>query len=214
MNDIELREEIIRTGVLLLEKGLVKGTGGNISARTERGFLITPSGMDYRALCAGDIVELDLSCRVICGARTPSVEKGMHAAILAARPDVRAIVHVHSTFAAAFACARRPLEVSNDNQAVIFGGAVPVADYAPIGTAALAANAVSALGCGAGVLLANHGALCVGGPVSEALFRCEMLEEFAKVSLFAALAGGAVPLGADAARSEAEDLRTRYGQKV
>ena len=210
-----LREEIVKTGRLLVQKGLVKGTGGNISARTARGFLITPSGMDYDLITADDIVEMDFCGQVLSGKRTPSIENRMHLAVLAARREVNAVVHVHSTFATAFACARRELAVSNDNQSAVFGGPVPVAAYAPIGTQTLAANVVKALGNkGTGVLLANHGSLCVGGSVAEALLRCEMLEEFAKVTLLSEVIGGAVPLTEEQTRSEADDLKTRYGQKV
>lgn len=48
--DIVLREKILATGRSILEKRLVQGTGGNISARTERGFLITPSGIDRKSV--------------------------------------------------------------------------------------------------------------------------------------------------------------------
>lgn len=209
-----IRAEILETGRLLLARGLVKGTGGNISVRTAKGFLITPSGMDYNLMTAEDLVEMDFAGRVLDGCRKPSIENRMHLAILVARRDINSVVHVHSTFAAAFACARRPLPVSNDNQSAVFGGTVPVAAYAPIGTGELAANAVKALGDGCGVLLANHGSLCVGSCASEALFRCEMLEEFAKVSLLAEIAGGAVVLSGEQTRSEAEDLKKRYGQKA
>jgi len=216
MNDqAALREEMVKTGRLLVRKGLVKGTGGNISVRTARGFLVTPSGMDYDLLTADDIVEMDLCGRVLSGERTPSIENRMHLAVLAVRNDVNAVVHVHSTFATAFACARRELDVANDNQSAVFGGPVAVAAYAPIGTQELADNVVKALGNeGLGVLLSNHGSLCVGGSVAEALFRCEMLEEFAKVALLSQVIGGAVSLTDEQARSEAEDLKTRYGQKT
>jgi L-fuculose-phosphate aldolase len=40
-NEADIRKEIIKTGILILEKGLVQGTGGNISRRTEKGILIT-----------------------------------------------------------------------------------------------------------------------------------------------------------------------------
>ena len=212
--ETKIKEAILKTGRLLLVKGLVRGTGGNISVRSGDGFIITPSGMAYDSMEAEDLVKLDFHGQVISGSRKPSIENRMHLAILAARGDINFVVHVHSTFATAFACARRSLAVSNDNQSAVFGGTVAVAEYAPIGTEELAANAVAALGNGTGVLLANHGSLCVGVSAEEALFRCEMLEEFAKVALLAEIAGGAVPLTDEQARSEAEDLQRRYGQKA
>lgn len=210
--DIEIRGKIIETAQALVRKGLVIGTGGNISVRTRRGFLITPSGMDYFALLPDDIVELDLDCRVLSGARKPSIEKGLHAAILSARPDVCAVVHMHAEHCTAVACCRRPLPPVTDNQAAYFGGEIPVADYAPIGSAQLARSAAKALGSGNAALLANHGAVCTGTSLEEALLRCEMLESFAKIFILARMAGNCVALGEQEAAGEFADLKDRYGQ--
>jgi len=211
--DIVLREKIIAVGVLMCEKKLVQGTGGNISARTESGFLITPSGMDYADLSPEDLVEMDLRGKVLSGVRKPSIESRLHLAVFEARADVNAVIHAHSICATAVAAARRTLKPITDNQVAVFGGAVPVAEYAPIGSDALAKNAVLALKKGAGVLLANHGSLCVGHALDEALLRCEMLETFADIFILAQIAGGGVALTDEEIRSEAEDLKRRYGQR-
>ena len=205
--------EIIRTGILLLKKKLVQGTGGNISARIQDGFLITPSGMDYTALGAEDIVEMDFNDNVVHGYRKPSIEKDMHRIILAARPDINAVIHTHSIYATSVAAARRTLDPVTDNQVAVFGGEIRVAEYAPIGSNELARNASDALGNGGGVLLANHGALCVGKTMEEAIFRCEMLETFAEIFILSQIAGGGVTLSKEAVRLEAEDLHDRYGQR-
>ena len=211
-NDIEIRKEIIKTGILLSEKGLVQGTGGNISCRTDKGFLITPSGMDYRELVPEDIVLMGPEGKVLEGTRKPSIEKDMHMKIFLSRKDVNAVIHTHSVYATAIAAARLPLYPVTDNQVALFCGTVPVADYAPIGTLQLAENAARTLADGSGVLLSNHGALCVGNDLSEALIRCEMLEIFSKIYILAKAAGGGVVLSDEQVRCEAEDLRKRYGQ--
>lgn len=213
IGDLELRKKIIETGKRMAASGLVTGTGGNISARTERGFLITPSGMDYFKIVPEDIVEMDFSGNVICGTRRPSVEKLMHLKILRGRKGVGSVIHVHSVYACAFAAARRPLPVLLDTQAVMFGGEIPVADHAPIGTEALADSVVRALGDRKGVLIANHGSLCAGADADEALVLCESLEYFAKVAVLAASIGGGVPLSDEEALSQAEDMGRRYGQR-
>jgi L-fuculose-phosphate aldolase len=212
INETGIRKEIIKTGILLLEKGLVQGTGGNISCRTEKGFLITPSGMDYTALVPEDIVMIDLNGNVLVGTRKPSIEKEMHMKILSARKDVNAVIHTHSVYATAVACLRQPLYPITDNQVAVFGGTVPIAEYASIGTAKLADNARSALADGNGIILSNHGALCVGKTLKEALMRCEMLEVFARIYILAKSAGGGVILCDDQVKCEAEDLKERYGQ--
>ena len=213
INETEIRKEIIKTGILLLEKGLVQGTGGNISCRTEKGFLITPSGMDYHGLIPDDLVMIDLKCNVLAGTRKPSIEKEMHMKILSSRNDVNAVIHTHSVYATAVACLRQPLYPITDNQVAVFGGTVPIAEYASIGTAKLADNARSALADGNGVILSNHGVLCVGKTLKEALMRCEMLEVFARIYILAKTAGGGVILCDDQVKCEAEDLEKRYGQQ-
>ena len=55
MTDLEIRADIINTACVMLQKGLVQGTGGNFSVRCAQGFIITPSGMDYTKLVHGDL---------------------------------------------------------------------------------------------------------------------------------------------------------------
>ncbi len=211
-NEADIRKEIIKTGILILEKGLVQGTGGNISRRTEKGILITPSGMDYRTLTCEDIVLLAPDGKVLEGTRVPSIERSLHLRIYRSRADINAVIHTHSVYATAIAAARQPLCPITDSQVAVFGGTVPVADYAPIGTEELAENTSRALADGAGVLLSNHGALCVGRELSEALMRCEMLEVFSKIYILAKTVGGGAALTDEQVRCETEDLRKRYGQ--
>ena len=212
VNEADIRKEMIKTGILILERGLVQGTGGNISRRTEKGILITPSGMDYRTLTCEDIVLLAPDGKVLEGTRVPSIERSLHLRIYRSRADINAVIHTHSVYATAIAAARQPLCPITDNQVAVFGGTVPVADYAPIGTEELAENTSRALADGAGVLLSNHGALCVGRELSEALMRCEMLEVFSKIYILAKTVGGGAALTDEQVRCETEDLRKRYGQ--
>ena len=211
-NEADIRKEIIKTGILILEKGLVQGTGGNISRRNEKRRLITPSGMGYRTLTCEDIVLLAPDGKVLEGTRVPSIERSLHLRIYRSRADINAVIHTHSVYATAIAAARQPLCPITDNQVAVFGGTVPVADYAPIGTEELAENTSRALADGAGVLLSNHGALCVGRELSEALMRCEMLEVFSKIYILAKTVGGGAALTDEQVRCETEDLRKRYGQ--
>ena len=226
MDENAAKREIIETARAMLAKGLVQGTGGNFSVRCARGMIITPSGMDYGALTPDDLPVLSLGGEMVEGFRKPSVERELHAEIYRRRPDVNAVIHTHSVYATAAAALRAPMPVLTDNQAVLFGGAVPCAEYAPIGTEKLAPcaeyapigteklarSAAQALGPGCGVLLANHGALCACASLAEAALKCEMLEIFAKIYFLTALRGGGVPLTAEEIKNESEDMSRRYGQ--
>ncbi|MCR5335608.1 MAG: class II aldolase/adducin family protein [Synergistes sp.] len=213
MDETELRKEIIKTALDMHRSGLVQGTGGNFSVRCAGGFIITPSGMDYALLAPEDLPKLSPDCELIEGTRTPSIESALHAAVYRMRPDVNAVAHTHSLYATAASALRRPLPCLTDNQAVMFGGDIPTARHAPIGTPALAENVSAALAGGAAVLMANHGALCVGKDLRQAADRCCMLELFAKIFFTAASAGGGTALSSEEAAEEAADIAARYGQK-
>jgi len=174
----QLKEEIIATGLTLLDKNLVAGSWGNVSSRTACGRLIaiTPSGRNYRGLQADDIVIVDYDEHVVEGTLKPSSELPLHSAIYQARSDVKAIVHTHSIFASACAVARRTIPPIIEDLVQLAGGEIEVAVYALPGTKDLATNAVRALGNKNAVLLANHGVIGCGQSLDEALTACELVE--------------------------------------
>ena len=209
-----LKKEIIKYGSLLVEKGLVTGTGGNISVRVSKDLMmITPSGMAYSQLVPDDLVMLDLEGNVVEGNKRPSVEVNMHRAILKARPDINVVIHTHSVYATAIAVTRQDLPPVVDTMAIVFGGGVKTAAYARIGTQELATNVVEALGNKPAVLLANHGAVGVGKSLSGAFDVCELLEASAKTYIYANMIGKSIVLTEDLVKEEQEDMAVRYGQK-
>ncbi len=187
------RDKVVRTGLAMLERGLVAGTWGNVSVRVPGAaqVAVTPSGRDYRGLGPEDVVIVDMAGNKVAGTLTPSSELPLHLAIYAARPDIGAVVHTHSIFASACAAARRALPPVIEDLVQVAGGTIEVAGYALPGTAELAANAVAALGDRQAVLLANHGAVGCGRTADEALLACELVEKGAQIYLYANLMGGA-----------------------
>ncbi len=214
MKDRALQEEVIHISRLMLSRGLTIGTSGNVSARCEDGasFLITPSGMDYEAVIPDDIVKVSVATGERTGRRVPSIETGLHRGIYLARPDVGAIVHVHSPLAAGLAVARKPLPVIADMCALAFGGQVEVAEYGTSGSTELADNVVRALGSRNAVLMANHGSLGVGSNLDQALFICDLLEKMCLAYYCATLAGGAVPITNEAISILRSGVGRTYGQ--
>ena len=160
-----MRSEVVRCGLLMVERGLVAGTQGNVSARSTSGFVVTPSGVPYDSVTDEDLIEMALHGEVLDGRLEPSSEWRVHAAIYRARPDVNAIVHTHSSAATAWTERNRPLDHAL------------VAAFAPTGTDDLAGNAVEALKDHDAVLLAHHGVVGVGTTLGEAFAVCERLEE-------------------------------------
>ena len=170
-DDDGLRGEIASAAARLLALGLTQGTSGNLSARVEGGMLITASAVPYDAFGPSDVVRLDLAGDPVAPppGRRPSTEWRMHAAILAARGDVNAIVHTHSPWATALSCLRRDIPAFHYMVAIAGGSTIRCAEYATFGTAALADAVVEALGDRRACLLANHGLVACGETVTDAM---------------------------------------------
>jgi L-fuculose-phosphate aldolase len=195
-----VRAEVVRIARLLRSRGLAIGTSGNVGARLADGRIaITPSTMDYDEMTPEDVVIVEADGSPSEGRHRPSSELPIHLAVFAARPDVRAIVHSHSQFAATWAAARRPVPAAHYVLALLVAAGrdtLGVAEYATFGTEELARNAVAALGADHACLLANHGAIAVARTLSSALGRAERVEELAMIAWRAEQLGGAVLLDA------------------
>ncbi|MBL9201774.1 MAG: class II aldolase/adducin family protein [Opitutaceae bacterium] len=188
---LAFRREIIATCRQLGALGLNQGTSGNVSVRVADGFLLTPTSLDYEAMKPADIVHVraDGTC---VGARRPSSELPFHRAIMDARPDVRAIIHTHSTHATAVSCLRRGIPALHYLVALFGGADIRCARYATFGTDALSRNLVRALAGRRAALLANHGLVVVGDNLAHALSLTVEAEQLARLCL-ATLATGVKP---------------------
>lgn len=163
------RKDLIATAQRMSTLGLTPGMSGNVSVRTKHGFLVTPSGLPYDELRPADLVELALDGTILSGDRTPSSEWQLHRDLLAARPDIHAIVHTHSLFCTSIACLRESIPAVHYMVVLAHSDSIPCADYATFGSSELAANAVRALGPGHACLLANHGMVALGASLAAAL---------------------------------------------
>ena len=166
---LALRDRLVATARRMSELGLTPGLSGNASVRTAAGFLVTPSAMPYGDMRPEDLVELRADGTRRPDQRTPSSEWQLHRDILAARPDVEAIVHTHSLYCTSIACLRRPLPAIHYMIALAGTDEIPCADYATYGSAELAHNVLAALGRGDACLMANHGMVALGRSLDAAL---------------------------------------------
>lgn len=182
-----IRLEIIKAGRRLHDKGLITASQGNISVRTRRGLLVTASGVSKGALTPALVLDTDFLGNA--SGSSVSSEIPMHVAIYRCRPDVRAIVHAHPPAATAFAVAGLVLDAAVLAESVLLLGRVPLVPYAAPSTPALAEMVGEALLDAQAALLANHGAVCVGETLEQALNRMETLEHLARVTLLARALG-------------------------
>jgi len=95
---------------------------------------------------------------------------------------------------------RRRLPVVIDEMMLTFGGAAEVADYAFTGTRDLGTNVVAALGDRNAAILANHGNVCVGRDLEQALHVAIVMESVARVYVQALAIGEPVTLSEAAVR--------------
>jgi L-fuculose-phosphate aldolase len=178
-----IAEEVVAAYRALAHDGLITGTAGNVSARTEQGMLITPSAVPPSAVEPNDLCELDLTTGLV-SAGTPSSEWLLHLGVYRAS-DARAVVHTHSLAATAVSL------LADELPAVHYyinrlGGPVPVVPYATYGSPELADAVGSAL-CGRhAVIMANHGAVTTGADLAAAVARARLLEWIAELYLKAA----------------------------
>lgn len=168
MSEQTLREEIVAVAQAIDQAGFCPSKSGNVSARFNDGFLITPSGLPYARTKPEDLIYLALDGTVLSGSRKPSSEWPFHVAIYKARPDAQAIVHTHSPRATSLSCARRGIPAFHYMIALCGGADVRCADYATFGSPELAENAVRALEGRKAVLLANHGVIALGASLAGA----------------------------------------------
>ena len=208
------RESIVAMGKELIERKLVAGSWGNISVKIADGvYAVTPSGRGYANQKPEDIIIIDDACNTLDGELTPSSESKLHTAIYNACPEAKAIIHTHSIYASALAAMRKPVPAIIEEIVQIIGGRVNCAEYALPGTQELADNAVAALNGRKAVLLANHGAVCWGKSLEDALIVCENLEKAAQIAIICQSCGGAVELSTEDAEIMHDFYEKHYSKR-
>lgn len=205
------RGALVVYGRRLLQSGLTRGTGGNLSIfdRASGTIAMTPSGVDYLETVSEDIVLMDLAGRIVeCReGRRPTSEWELHLAIYRRRPDLSAIVHTHSVYATAIACTGQTIRPVH-YLAAIGGTAIRCAPYATYGTPELANTCAQTLGEDYAILMANHGVICAAGNLPEAFSRAEHIEFVAQLQCISDSLGGARVLDEAAMSSVREKFGT------
>jgi L-ribulose-5-phosphate 4-epimerase len=178
----ELREQVWRLHLELPRNGLVRWTGGNVSARDpETGYVvIKPSGVHYESLRPEHLVTVSLDGQRIEGDLKASSDTASHLYIYRHRPDVCGVVHTHSPYATAFAALGRPIPVYLTAIADEFGGPIPCGGFALIGGEEIGQVVVESIGDSPAVLLKNHGVFTVGPTAEAAVKTAVMVEDVAR----------------------------------
>ena len=209
-----IRQSVVEAGLVLARSSMTIGTYGNISQRVDADHIaITPSGRDYEQLTPADIVVTDMegtiaensgapvnqyfghklvaadsvNCKEDRSSVTvplrPSSELPLHLEIYKSFPEAQAIVHTHSVYASALAAAHKDLPV----QAMEGGRSA--------------------------ALLANHGAVCWGRTMKEALATAQILEKAAQIYCIAHSFGTPFPLNEKTAEALHDFYLNHYSKR-
>jgi L-fuculose-phosphate aldolase len=208
----DLRKKVIKTCLAMNEMGINQGTSGNVSVRTDEGFLITASGIPYDKMKPEHIVEMDLDGGYR-GEYLPSTEWRMHYDIFKARPEATAVVHVHSTHATALACLRKDIPAFHYMIGVTGGASLRCSGYAEFGTQALSDTMLKAMVERKACLLANHGQICFGPSLEKVLWLAGEIEALCH-QYWAALQAGAPTILTDAEMKTVLARFKTYGKQA
>lgn len=205
-----LREEYSRKlafyARLLHRRNYVSGCDGNLSVRLGQDcVLITPTGFSKGFLRAQDMVMVNLSGKKLAGLHRPTTELEMHFTIYKLRPDVTAVVHAHPCVATGFASAGMALSDPVCSELLLTLRQVPLAPYAPPGSAALSHALKPFIPGHDAILMQNHGVVAYSTSLKQAYLNMEMVEHCASIMLVTSLLGHRTLLEED----EARRLRTQ-----
>ena len=133
MTEDETRHLLVDLAASLFARGFSVGSAGNISARLDDGYLITPTNSSLGRLDPARLSRLDAEFQHVAGDK-PSKEVFMHRAFYRARPDAGAVVHLHSTMATAVAClpdvdAANPIPPLTPYFVMRVGRSMPIVEY-------------------------------------------------------------------------------------
>ncbi len=178
--DIQAAKElVIKAGKEVVASGLIARTWGNISCRiSDTQFVITPSGRAYEDLTPDEIVLVNMEDLSYDGDVKPSSEKGIHAEAYKLRPEVNFVIHTHQMQASVISALGFDINAVSEKSAEVIGDNVPLASYGLPGTGKLRKGVVEAIkrSDSKAVIMAHHGALCMGESYEDAFAVASELE--------------------------------------
>lgn len=191
-----LKQQVCDWNRALPRYNLVVWTSGNVSARDPQTGLIVikPSGIEFDDLRPEHQVVVDVDGNVVEGSLKPSSDTLSHCYIYRQRPDVMGITHTHSNYATAFAAVGKSIPCVLTAMGDEFGGPVPCAGFALIGSEAIGRQVVEHIGTSPAVLLQRHGVFTVGKSGKDALKAAVMVEDIAKTVWLAMQLGSPEPI--------------------
>ncbi len=184
---MNVMRKVVEVSGYIYRTGLVSGIGGNVSAKQGDEVIITPTMVPLGDVSLRNLVIVDVDGSVLRG-KGPSSELELHLEIYRRRPDIGGIVHTHSPCARAFSMAGvRIMKMEGFRD--LGTGHIPMVPYHPPGSTELAEACAEGMLKEKAVVLENHGIVCGGSDLDEALLLAEFVEESARTQFIASMLG-------------------------
>ena len=180
---------------LLYDLGLVSWTSGNVSVSDGKNLYIKPSGVLFEDVHSNNVASVNIETGKHFRGLKPSTDTESHRVIYKNKPEIKAIIHTHSTFATAFAACGKNIPVYLTAMADEFGE--EVCKYAdPTGI----------------VLLRNHGVFTIGTSAKSAMKKAVMVEDIAKTTYYALKLRNPIELTEEQTKNCYDRYQNTYGQ--
>ena len=204
----KLKNEVFRTNLDLVKKGLVIHTWGNVSGRDKESGLIVikPSGVSYESMKPDDMVVIDIEGKVVEGKFKPSTDAPTHLILYKTYDSIGGIVHTHSTYATSWAQAGKPIPPFGTTHADHYYGEVPctrlltdneIGINYEINTGKVIIETLGPVSplILSSVLVNSHGPFCWDNDPESAVYKAVALEEIARMAFYTVLLGRTEPVG-------------------
>jgi len=152
-------------------------------------FWANPLGVSFNRIRVSDLVQVDHEGRLLHG-RIPVNPVGvrLHAAVHAARPEVVAVCHAHSTYGSAWSAFGKPVAPITQDTSIFFEDQAIIGEPRVALDAAGAAAFAAAFGSCRTAIQTGHGLFTTGASVDEAAWRFLTLDRACHVQLLVAAA--------------------------
>lgn len=182
--DIEaIKEEICNISALSYSKNMVVGTGGNISAKIGDYIYITPHGVVLGEVRPDDLVKVYMDGSYE-GSAVPSVETKLHLRCYAERPDISAVVHLHSYYSTLIGMmGEKNIMPAYTGAYFCKVGKVGIVPFFKSGADELADAVGDIISDTSAVLMRNHGIITCAKDLRKAFNLCEDVEMNARMHL-------------------------------
>jgi L-fuculose-phosphate aldolase len=183
----DIRFRIAAGRRMLFREGCDSNVGGHVSARAAEGDGFWVTGFEYLdETLPANIAKLDFDLNALVGEHELSPAVNFHALIYGLRPDVNAIVHLHSHYISVLSSTGTPVGMYNVAAVLFHDEQVTYYDDGHKPHTEVAHD----LGSKRVVLLKNHGAIVASDSLENAVVEAMTLERCARFHLECVAAGG------------------------